>query len=103
VNRGWLDASAYGPVALAGWNGLSSRISDDGHITGTCIGTGYADDYIYYYSRPATDDLHGYGATLLAGSEIIHLMKNEKFRIEIPERGACVFTIRKSGSPQTEP
>jgi len=95
VNRGWLDASAYGPVAMAGWNGLSSRISDDGHITGTCIGTSYADDYIYYYARPATDDLHGYGATLLAGSEMIRLLKNDRFKIEISDRTPCVFTIRK--------
>jgi hypothetical protein len=103
VNRGWLDASAYGPVAMAGWNGLSSRISDDGRIAGTCIGTSYADDYIYYYARPETDDLHGYGATLLAGSEMIRLLKNDRFKIEISDRTPCVFTIRKSGTPQTEP
>ncbi len=96
VNRGWLDASAYGPVALAGWNGLSSKISEDGHITGTCIGTSYADDYIYYYARPATDDLHGYGATLLAGSEMIKLLGNEKLKIDVSDRGGpCYFTVRK--------
>jgi unsaturated rhamnogalacturonyl hydrolase len=96
VNRGWLEAPAYGPVAIAGWNGLNSRISDDGHITGTCIGTGYADDYVYYYSRPSTDDLHGYGATLLAGSEMIRLLKNDKFKIEIGERSACTVSLKKS-------
>jgi len=96
VNRGWLDASAYGPVAVAGWNGLCSRISQDGHITGTCVGTSYADDYIYYYNRPATDDLHGYGATLLAGSEMIRLLNNDRFRIEVSDRGGpCYFTVRK--------
>ena len=69
VNHGWLDPAAYGPVALEGWNGLSTRVDDQGHITGTCIGTGYADDYVYYYHRPAVDDIHGYGPVLLAGSE----------------------------------
>ena len=40
------------------------------------FGTGYADDYIYYYHRPAMDDVHGYGPVLLAGSEIVRLLKN---------------------------
>jgi rhamnogalacturonyl hydrolase YesR len=84
VNRGWLDAGAYGPVAQAGWNGLTSRIDADGHVTGTCIGTGYGDDYVFYYHRPAADDIHGYGPVLLAGSEMIRLLRNPHFRIRPP-------------------
>ena len=84
VNRGWLDAPAYGPVALAGWNGLSARIDDQGHITGTCIGTGYGDDYVFYYHRPAVDDVHGYGPVLLAGSEVIRFLKNPRLRATSP-------------------
>ncbi len=76
VNKGWLDVAAYGPVAQAGWNGLSTRIDAEGRITGTCVGTGYADDYVYYYHRPHIDDIHGYGATLLAGSEMIRMLEN---------------------------
>jgi unsaturated rhamnogalacturonyl hydrolase len=79
VNHGWLDFATYGPVAVVGWNGLASRVDNRGHIAGTCIGTTYANDYFYYYHRPSTDDVHGYGPTLLAGAEMIHLMNNPRF------------------------
>jgi rhamnogalacturonyl hydrolase YesR len=81
VNRGWLDASTYGPVAIAGWNGITTRISGDGRLDGVCVGTNYANDYTYYYNRPAMDDVHGYGPTLLCGAEMIRLLKNEKLEI----------------------
>jgi unsaturated rhamnogalacturonyl hydrolase len=95
VNRGWLDGPTYAPVALAGWNGVASRIDSDGHITGTCVGTGYAADDVYYYSRPAIDDIHGYGPALLAGSEIILLLKNDHFRIIANPRAPILFIERK--------
>jgi rhamnogalacturonyl hydrolase YesR len=91
VNRGWLDAGAYAPVAQAGWDGLTTRIDAEGHVTGTCVGTGYADDYVYYYHRPAVDDIHGYGPVLLAGSEMIRLIRNTHFRITSPDRGGAVL------------
>jgi rhamnogalacturonyl hydrolase YesR len=92
VNRGWLDGGAYGPVAQAGWDGLTTRIDAEGHVTGTCIGTGYGDDYIFYYTRPDRDDIHGYGPVLLAGSEMIRLIRNTHFRITAPERsGAATY------------
>ena len=81
VNRGWLDPSTYGPVAIAGWNGVATRISDDGRIDGICVGTNYANDMIYYYHRPAMDDVHGYGPVLLCGAEMLRLMENEKLEI----------------------
>jgi unsaturated rhamnogalacturonyl hydrolase len=96
INRGWLDAAAYGPVAQAGWNGLTTRISNQGHITGTCIGTNYADDYVYYYNRPAVDDVHGYGPVLLAGSEMIHLLENKNFRIESPGGRPTLYIPKKT-------
>ncbi|MGD0769225.1 MAG: glycoside hydrolase family 88 protein [Tepidisphaeraceae bacterium] len=91
VNRGWLDAGAYGPVAQAGWDGLTTRIDAEGHVTGTCVGTGYADDFVYYYHRPAVDDIHGYGPVLLAGSELIRLVRNTQFRITPPDRGGAAI------------
>jgi len=81
VNRGWLDFASYGPVALVGWNGLTARVDAQGHLSGVCAGTTYANDYVYYYHRPAIDDVHGYGPMLLAGAEIIHLINNPQFRI----------------------
>lgn len=81
VNHGWLDAGTYGPVAIAGWIGVNSQITDDGRVKGTCIGTSYAGDYVYYMHRPAADDPHGYGPTLLAGAEMIKLLQNSKYRI----------------------
>jgi unsaturated rhamnogalacturonyl hydrolase len=89
VNRGWLDAGAYGPVAQAGWNGLTTRIDNQGHVIGTCIGTGYADDYVFYYHRPSTDDIHGYGPVLLAGAEMIQMLKNDHLKINDPRNDAA--------------
>ena len=94
VNRGWVSPAAFGAVALAGWNGVSTRVAADGAVDGVCIGTNYATDPVYYYNRPARDDPHGYGPVLLAGSEMIRLVKNE--HIEIRYRGgAYPFTEKK--------
>jgi unsaturated rhamnogalacturonyl hydrolase len=98
INRGWLDVSAYGPVALEGWNGLSTRVDNEGHITGTCIGTSYADDNVFYYHRPAADDIHGYGPTLLAGSEMIRLLKNPRFRITPSDRSSPMMILDRDSS-----
>jgi unsaturated rhamnogalacturonyl hydrolase len=96
VNRGWLDAGQYGPVALVGWDGLTTRIDSEGRITGTCIGTSFADDYVYYYHRPETEDIHGYGPTLLAGSEVIQLLKNPHFRIVGGEHATPIMVLDHS-------
>ena len=70
---------------------MTARIDAEGHVTGTCIGTGYADDYVFYYHRPAADDIHGYGPVLLAGSEMIRLIRNTHFRITPPGRSNPVI------------
>jgi rhamnogalacturonyl hydrolase YesR len=82
VNRGWLNPDQYAPVAIAGWNGLATQIGEDGEVNNVCIGTNYADDMVYYYHRPAQDDIHGYGPVLLAGAEMIRLLKNDKLDIK---------------------
>jgi rhamnogalacturonyl hydrolase YesR len=76
VNRGWLNAAAYGPTAESAWGALAGRVDKTGHIAGTCVGTSYGDDYVFYAHRPETDDVHGYGPLLLAGAEMIHLVKD---------------------------
>ena len=81
-------------MAQAGWNGLLTRIGDDGHIQGTCIGTNYAADYVYYYHRPATDDIHGYGPTLLAGAEMLKLIKNDRIHISSSPTNSTMYLDR---------
>jgi unsaturated rhamnogalacturonyl hydrolase len=83
VNEGWISPTTYGSIALAGWAGVSTKINDKGQVEGTCVGTTFASDQVYYYNRPtSTAALHGYGPTLLAGAEIIRLVKNPAFAIE---------------------
>jgi rhamnogalacturonyl hydrolase YesR len=82
VNRGWLDAKAYGPVCLLGWNAVASKVNNRGQVEGTCVGTGMAFDPAFYYYRPVNVyAAHGYGPALLAGSEIITLLNHFIFEI----------------------
>ena len=77
INKGWIDPLAYGPVAQLGWNAVTSKINDKGQVEGTCVGTGMAFDPAFYYYRPVNVyAAHGYGPVLLAGAEMIKLLKN---------------------------
>ena len=83
VNQGWISPSTWGSIAQAGWAGLSTRITSKGEIEGICVGTTFASDHVYYYHRPTSvEALHGYGPTLMAGAEIIHMLNNPAFNIE---------------------
>ncbi|MES2318369.1 MAG: glycoside hydrolase family 88 protein [Pseudomonadota bacterium] len=87
INQGWISPTTYGAIAQAGWAGLSTRINDKGQVEGTCVGTTFAGDHAYYYNRPTSvDALHGYGPTLLAGAEMIKLLKNPALQIEYKVR-----------------
>jgi len=82
INRGWLDARAYAPTALLAWNAISTKVNEKGQVEGTCVGTGMAFDPAFYYFRPTSPfAAHGYGPTLLAGAEILTLLKTHKFEI----------------------
>ncbi len=74
VNMGWID-QGYATIALAGWEGLKNyMITTDGQLKNVCIGTGIQDDLVFYYNRPARiNELHGLGAVIEAGIEIIRL------------------------------
>jgi len=76
VNRGWLSP-VYAPVAQAGWQALATRVRADGRIEGICVSTTAAYDAVYYYNRP-TDlgAMQGYGPTLMAGAEVISMLRN---------------------------
>jgi rhamnogalacturonyl hydrolase YesR len=83
VNEGWLPPTTYGSIAQAGWVALATKINAKGQVEGTCVGTTYASDQIYYYNRPTSvKALHGYGTTMLAGVEMIRLLKNPAFAID---------------------
>jgi len=82
INEGWLDYEAFGPMVLLAWEALSTRITPEGQITGTCVGTGMGFDPAFYYYRPVNRfAAHSYGPMLLAGAEIMKLLNNHKYGI----------------------
>ena len=82
INRGWIDATAYAPATLLAWNAVSTKVNARGQVEGTCVGTGMAFDPAFYYFRPVSPyAAHGYGPVLLAGAEVIRMLKNNKFEI----------------------
>ncbi|MES2797831.1 MAG: glycoside hydrolase family 88 protein, partial [Bacteroidota bacterium] len=44
INRGWIDPIAYAPMTLLGWNALATKITEQGQVDGTCVGTGMGFD-----------------------------------------------------------
>jgi rhamnogalacturonyl hydrolase YesR len=76
INKGWLDAR-YAYIATQGWEGVSGKILADGQVEGICMGTGISTATFYYANRPTPlNDIHGLGAVLLAGSEVIKLYQS---------------------------
>ena len=77
VNRGWLNAISFAPVAQLAWSAVTTKINEKGQVEGTCVGTGMAFDPAFYYYRPVNVfAAHGYGPALLAGAEMINLINN---------------------------
>jgi unsaturated rhamnogalacturonyl hydrolase len=75
VNKGYID-KRYSSIAEKGWKGILSKIHPDGQIEGVCTGTVVSDNLVDYYNRPAPlNDIHGIGTVLLAGIEILKLIK----------------------------
>jgi rhamnogalacturonyl hydrolase YesR/lysophospholipase L1-like esterase len=82
INKGWLDALAYGPVAQLGWEAVSTRINAKGEVEGVCVGTGMGFDPAFYYHRPThTSAAHGYGPVIWAGAEMINVLKTQHPRM----------------------
>ncbi|TGX83901.1 glycoside hydrolase family 88 protein [Palleniella muris] len=78
INKGWIDAMAYGPVVQLGWNAITTQINSEGQVENTCVGTGMAFDPAFYYYRPVNVyAAHGYGPVIWAGAEMINLMKHQ--------------------------
>ncbi len=81
INEGWIS-HVYGPVALTGWNAVKSRVLANGAVDGTCEGTTFAHDNVYYYNRgKSIYATHGYGPVLYAGAEMIRLLQNDKIEV----------------------
>jgi unsaturated rhamnogalacturonyl hydrolase len=75
VNKGWID-KRYISIALTGWEGVKTNIQEDGQVKNICMGTGIENDLLFYYNRPTPlNDIHGLGAILLAGNEIVKYKK----------------------------
>ena len=105
VNEGWLDAKAYGPIAILGWHAVSSKINEKGQVEGTCVGTGMAFDKTFYYYRPVNVfAAHGYGPTIWAAAEIIRLLQQHHVQLndsavhfydEDPQTSTPIFHVEK--------
>lgn len=77
INSGYVDAQVYGPVVCLAWNAVTIKVNEKGQVEGTCVGTGMGFDPAFYYYRPVNIyAAHGYGPVLLAGAEMIELLKN---------------------------
>ena len=77
INKGWIEASTYGPMTVAGWNAVQTKVNTQGQVEGTCVGTGLSFDPMFYYNRPVNvAAAHGYGPVMMAGAEMIKLIKN---------------------------
>ncbi len=97
INQGWISP-AYGTEALTGWNAVAARVNDKGQVEGTCVGTNFDLSVPYYYYRPTSvDALHGYGPVLLAGAEVLKMLKNDNISIT-PSVGS-IYVSPKPGSP----
>ena len=82
INNGWVDKQAYGPAVLLAWNAVAKNVNEKGQVEGTCVGTGMGFDPAFYYYRPVSVyAAHGYGPVLLAGAEMISLLKGNSFEI----------------------
>lgn len=82
INNGWLDAQAYGPMALLAWNAVTTKVNEKGQVEGTCVGTGMGFDPAFYYHRPVNKfAAHGYGPVILAGAEMYRLLQQTEYEI----------------------
>jgi unsaturated rhamnogalacturonyl hydrolase len=80
INRGWIDPVAYGPAVVLAWNAVTTKVNAQGQVEGTCVGTGMGFDPAFYYYRPTSPfAAHGYGPVLLAGAEMLQLLKTYRF------------------------
>jgi len=84
-------------VCLA-WNAVASKVTEKGQVEGTCVGTGMGFDPAFYYYRPVNVyAAHGYGPVLLAGAEMIELIKTHDINVN---DSSVQFYSEKKTKPQ---
>ena len=67
---------------MLAWNAVTTKVNAQGQVEGTCVGTGMGFDPAFYYYRPTSAfAAHGYGPVLLAGAEMVRLVKTYRFEI----------------------
>ncbi|KGP83806.1 glycosyl hydrolase [Paenibacillus sp. MAEPY2] len=80
VRFGWLDKPArYIEAAERAWNGLTCKAIDrQGNVHGVCSGSRYAFTAEYYNKDllTVTNDNHGIGIMMLAGTEVAKMKKH---------------------------
>lgn len=82
INKGWIDAKAYGPMVLQAWNAVTTKVNAEGQVEGVCVGTGMGFDPAFYYYRPVNNyAAHGYGPVLLAGAELYRMLNDHPYEI----------------------
>ncbi len=92
INKGWIDAAAHGPMAVAGWNAVQTKVNAQGQVEGTCVGTGMSFDPLFYYNRPVNiAAAHGYGPVIMAGAEMMKLIKN--YQIVINDAAVMFYPL----------
>lgn len=87
INQGWLDARAFGPTALLGWNALATKVNASGQVEGTSAGTSLAFDAAFYCQRPVGTGPHGYGSVIFAGAAMYKLLKERPYN----KNGPVIF------------
>jgi rhamnogalacturonyl hydrolase YesR len=99
INRGWIDAAAYGPMVSLGWNALAQKVNAQGQVEGTCVGTGLSWDPMFYAYRPTSAfAAHGYGPMLMAGAELITLRQGKGKEAGIHDD--AVHFVKPAAEPQ---
>jgi rhamnogalacturonyl hydrolase YesR len=94
IDQGWINPVTYGSIAVTGWNAVATQIDPQGRVQNTCVGTTLAPDVNYYYHRPTSPyAMHGDGPVLLAGSEMLVLLRNPHFQV-VDKNGTYPFIPR---------
>lgn len=107
INRGWLPAVTYGPVAQLAWEAVNTMVTDKGEVKGVCVGTGMGFDAAYYAYRPVSAKAaHGYGPVVWAGAEMWQLLSHQFARSNDsaihyyatdPEATTPIFSLDEKG------